>query len=143
MVEKNEEDFLEKYIAKNNLKITRQRRSVLRAFLEAKDHVSAEELYRAVTLKEPRIGLATVYRTLALLTQSGLAAELDFGEGQKRYEQNINDRHHDHMICTKCGKILEFNHPLIEKFQEEVAKEHGFTILHHKLDMFGTCENCH
>ena len=143
MVEKNEEDFLEKYIAKNNLKITRQRRSVLRAFLEAKDHVSAEELYRAATLKEPRIGLATVYRTLALLTQSGLAAELDFGEGQKRYEQNINDRHHDHMICTKCGKILEFNHPLIEKFQEEVAKEHGFTILHHKLDMFGTCENCH
>tara|TARA_B100000686_G_scaffold346804_2_gene434192 strand:+ start:566 stop:994 length:429 start_codon:yes stop_codon:yes gene_type:complete len=138
----SEEDVLESFIAQNNLKVTRQRRSVLKAFLETKDHVSAEELYRAVSETEPKIGLATVYRTLALLTQSGLATELDFGDGHKRYEQNLGNFHHDHMICTNCNNIIEFNHPLIEKFQEDVAKEHGFTISHHKLDMFGRCRNC-
>ena len=138
----NEQDILENFIAQNNLKVTRQRRSVLKTFLESKDHVSAEELYRAVSETEPKIGLATVYRTLALLTQSGLATELDFGDGHKRYEQNFGNFHHDHMICTKCNNIIEFNHPLIEKFQEDVAREHGFTISHHKLDMFGRCRNC-
>ncbi len=138
----NEQDVLEDFISQNNLKVTRQRRAVLKAFLDCKDHVSAEELYRAVSQNEPKIGLATVYRTLALLTQSGLAAELDFGDGQKRYEQNFQNHHHDHMICTKCGHIIEFNHPLIEKFQEEVAKNHKFTITHHKLDMFGICSGC-
>ncbi|NIQ03233.1 MAG: transcriptional repressor, partial [Nitrospinaceae bacterium] len=79
-------EVLEDYIAQNKLKITRQRRAVLSAFLECEEHVSAEELYKLVTVKEPKVGLATVYRTLALLTQSGLASELDFGDGQKRYE---------------------------------------------------------
>ena len=138
----SEQDVLENFIAQNNLKVTRQRRSVLKAFLETKDHISAEELYRAVSQKEPKIGLATVYRTLSLLTRSGLASELDFGDGQKRYEQNLHDHHHDHMICRQCGKIIEFNHPLIEKFQEDGAKQHGFTITHHKLDMFGACKDC-
>ncbi|QPJ65855.1 MAG: transcriptional repressor [Candidatus Nitrohelix vancouverensis] len=135
-------EVLEDYIAQNNLKITRQRRSVLNAFLECEKHVSAEELYKLVTEKEPKIGLATVYRTLALLTQSQLAQELDFGDGQKRYEHRFMHSHHDHMICTECGKILEFNHPLIEKFQEEVATRNGFTITSHKLHMFGICSEC-
>ena len=137
-----EQKFLEDYILKHNLKITRQRRSVLKCFLECNSHISAEELYRIISIEDPKIGLATVYRTLNLLTQSGLAAELDFGDGQKRYESNHSTNHHDHMICTNCGKIIEFNHPLIEKHQEEVAKKNGFTISHHKLDMFGLCSNC-
>ncbi len=95
-----------------------------------------------VSAKEPKIGLATVYRTLALLTESGLAAELDFGDGQKRYEHNYHHAHHDHMICTQCGKIIEFQHPLIEKLQEDVAREHGFEMTTHKLDMFGICKEC-
>jgi Fur family transcriptional regulator, ferric uptake regulator len=138
----SEQEVLENYITKHNLKVTRQRRAVLKCFLECQYHVSAEELYRAVSSKEPKIGLATVYRTLALLTQSGLASELDFGDGQKRYENNHSNSHHDHMICTQCGKIIEFNHPLIEKFQEEVAENNGFTITSHKLDMFGICSDC-
>ena len=132
-------EVLEDYIAQNNLKITRQRRAVLNAFLDCEEHVSAEELYHLVTANEPKVGLATVYRTLALLTQSGLASELDFGDGQKRYEHTYRHSHHDHMICTECGKIIEFNHPLIEKFQEEVASRHGITIPSHNLDMIGIC----
>ena len=135
-------EVLEDYIVQNKLKITKQRRAVLNAFIECENHVSAEELYNLVTAIEPKVGLATVYRTLALLIQSGLASELDFGDGQKRYEHKYMHIHHDHMICTECGKIIEFNHPLIEKFQEEVASRNGFTITSHKLDMFGLCSQC-
>ena len=138
----NEIDILENYISENNLKITKQRRAVLKTFLECKNHISVEELYNNVLKTEPKVGLATVYRTLALLTKSGLALEMDFGDGQKRYESTHNIVHHDHMVCTECGKIIEFNHPLIEKFQEEVAKENGFKITSHKLDLFGYCQDC-
>ncbi len=139
----NEQEVLEKYISKHNLKITKQRRAVLESFLAIDEHISAEDLYKIVSAKEPKIGLATVYRTLALLTQSGLAEELDFGEGQKRYEHKYEHSHHDHMICTKCGRILEFQNPLIEKLQEEVAHEHQFKMTSHKLDLFGLCSDCH
>ena len=133
---------LEGYITQNQLKITRQRRAVLKAFTECENHVSTEELYNMVSLAESKIGLATVYRTLALLTESGLASELDFGDGQKRYEHRYMHSHHDHMICTECGKIIEFNHPLIEKFQEKVAADNKFIITSHKLDLLGLCNEC-
>ena len=139
---REELDVLENYISKHNLKITHQRRAVLKIFLESEKHVSAEELYNTISKLEPKIGLATVYRTLALLTKSGLASEMDFGDGQKRYEHCYMHEHHDHMVCTECGKIIEFNHPLIEKFQEEVAAQSNFTITSHKLDLIGTCSDC-
>ncbi len=141
-MDNKEIDVLEGYIADNNLKITKQRRTVLSAFLECKIHVSVEELYQIVLKTEPKIGLATVYRTLALLTKSGLASEMDFGDGQKRYESSYQTEHHDHMVCTGCGKIIEFNHPLIEKYQEEIANENKFKITSHKLDLFGLCQDC-
>ena len=141
-MDSEEIDVLEEYISENNLKITKQRRTVLKVFLECEDHVSVEELYNTVLKTEPKIGLATVYRTLALLTKSGLALEMDFGDGQKRYESSYKSVHHDHMVCTQCGKILEFNHPLIEKYQEEIAKQKNFKITSHKLDLFGLCEDC-
>ena len=141
-MDSEEIDVLENYISQNNLKITKQRRTVLKAFLECKNHISVEELYNTVLKTEPKIGLATVYRTLALLTKSGLALEMDFGDGQKRYESSYRTVHHDHMVCTECGKIIEFNHPLIEKYQEEIAKVNNFKITSHKLDLFGYCLDC-
>ena len=133
---------LEGYITQHNLKITSQRKAVLEAFINSENHVSAEDLYKMVSENEPKIGLATVYRTLALFTQSGLATELDFGDGQKRYEHKYKHSHHDHMICTACGKIIEFHDPLIEKFQEEAAKKNNFTMTSPKLDIFGICSQC-
>ena len=141
-MDSKEIDVLEDYISENNLKITKQRRIVLKSFLECKNHISVEELYNIVLKTEPKIGLATVYRTLALLIKSGLALEMDFGDGQKRYESSYKSDHHDHMVCTECGRIIEFTHPLIEKYQEEVAKENSFKITSHKLDLFGHCQNC-
>ena len=141
-MDSSEIEVLENYIAEHKLKITKQRRAVLNVFLECENHVSVEELYSIVSEQEPKIGLATVYRTLALLTKSGLALEMDFGDGQKRYESSFMNAHHDHMVCTECGKIIEFNHPLIEKYQEEIAIQNGFKIISHKLDLFGHCNNC-
>ena len=137
-----EMEVLEDYISKHNLKITHQRRAVLKAFLESENHVSVEELYNTISKSESKIGLATVYRTLSLLTKSGLASEMDFGDGQKRYEHSYKHAHHDHMVCTECGKIIEFIHPLIEKYQEEVATQNGFKVTSHKLDLFGLCNDC-
>ena len=137
-----EMEVLEDYISKHNLKITHQRRAVLKAFLESENHVSVEELYNTISKSEAKIGLATVYRTLTLLTKSGLASEMDFGDGQKRYESSYMHAHHDHMVCTECGRIIEFNHPLIEKYQEEVAIQNRFKITSHKLDLFGICNDC-
>lgn len=137
-----ETEVLEEYITRNNLKITRQRRVVLNIFAKCEDHISAEELYKIVTATDPKIGLATIYRTLALLTRSGLASELDFGDGQKRYEHKFMHSHHDHMVCTECGKIIEFTHPIIEKLQDDIAKKNGFTITSHKLDLYGVCKEC-
>ena len=142
MVDSSEIEVLENYITEHNLKITTQRRTVLNVFLECNSHVSVEELYSIVSEQDPKIGLATIYRTLALLTKSGLALEMDFGDGQKRYESSFMSAHHDHMVCTECGKIIEFNHPLIEKYQEEIAIQNGFKITSHKLDLFGHCNNC-
>ena len=137
-----EMEVLEDYISKHNLKITHQRRAVLKAFLESENHVSVEELYNTISKSEAKIGLATVYRTLTLLMKSGLASEMDFGDGQKRYEHSYKHAHHDHMVCTECGKIIEFIHPLIEKYQEEVAAQNGFKVTSHKLDLFGLCNDC-
>ncbi len=137
-----EHKVLEGYITQHNLKITSQRRAVLDAFIKSENHVSAEDLYKMVSENEPKIGLATVYRTLALFTQSGLASELDFGDGQKRYEHKYMHSHHDHMICTECGKIIEFHDPLIEQYQEEAARKNNFTMTSHKLDIFGICSQC-
>jgi len=142
MVDSSEIEVLENYITEHKLKITKQRRTVLNVFLECNSHVSVEELYSIVSEQDPKIGLATIYRTLALLTKSGLALEMDFGDGQKRYESSFMSAHHDHMVCTECGKIIEFNHPLIEKYQEEIAIQNGFKITSHKLDLFGHCINC-
>ena len=129
-------EVLEDYIVQNKLKITRQRRTVLNAFLECENHVSAEELYNQVTLADPKVGLATVYRTLALLTQSGLASELDFGDGQKRYEHKYMHGHHDHMICVDTGKIIEFCSPEIESMQDKIAEKHGYKIIKHVHQLF-------
>ena len=130
------------WIREQGLKSTAQRDDIAQVFFNSDRHISVEELYNIVLKTEPKVGLATVYRTLALLTKSGLALEMDFGDGQKRYESTYNIVHHDHMVCTECGKIIEFNHPLIEKYQEEVAKENSFKITSHKLDLFGYCQDC-
>lgn len=137
-----EKDILREHITSRNMKYTRQREIILETFLKIGGHVSAEELYHKVTRRDPSIGLATVYRTLTLLCEGGIAQQREFGEGRTRFELMHEPKHHDHLICTKCGKIIEFENCNIERLQEKVARENEFKIYTHKLEIYGRCSEC-
>jgi Fur family ferric uptake transcriptional regulator len=126
------------YLAKQQLNTTQQREMIVDAFLRAHDHVSIDELLARVRRKNPRVGYATVYRTLRLLVDSGLATQRQFDEGQTRYEPA--GAHHDHLICVKCNLILEFENDAIEQLQEETARAlGGFQVLRHKHELYCLC----
>jgi Fur family ferric uptake transcriptional regulator len=124
------------------LKSTKQRDIILNCFLSTEQHMSTEELYLKLKEKSTGIGFATVYRTLKLFSESGIAREIQFGDGQTRYEHLHAGEHHDHLVCTRCGAIVEFENETIEKLQAEVASQHGFTIVNHKLELYGLCAKC-
>ena len=131
-----------RFIERKGLKSTRQREVILQTFLEADKHIDVEDLTRRVRSRNPAIGNATVYRTMKLLTECGLAHESHFGDGMARYEHASHKHHHDHMICLRCQDIIEFENPAIEALQEAAAAAQGFTILSHKLEIYGHCARC-
>ena len=134
--------LFKEFVAKEGLKSTRQRDVILDFFLSSKRHISVEELYRKIRTKHPGIGYATVCRTLKLFTQSGIAYEIHFGDGQTRYDRVSEGEHHDHLICSACGMIAEFENKTIEALQNAVAESHGFLINSHKLELYGLCAKC-
>jgi Fur family ferric uptake transcriptional regulator len=140
-IRKAKDDFLE-YLGTQGLKSTRQREIILEEFLRAGAHLSTEELYLRLREQHPRIGYATVHRTLKLFAACGIAEPRHFGDGQTRYESAAPQGHHDHLICTVCGAIVEFENPQIEALQETVANQHGFRIERHRLELYGYCREC-
>lgn len=133
---------LAEYLANRGLRSTNQRDTILDIFVSAGRHLSAEELYARVKKVHPGIGYATVYRTLKLFSEAGLAQERRFEDGFTRYEHTSPDTHHDHLICTKCGMILEFENERIEALQQDVARKNRFTVRSHKLELYGLCAEC-
>lgn len=131
-----------RFIAQKGLKSTRQRDVILDGFLSSPRHISIEELYLKLRGEHPGIGYATVYRTLKLFAESGIAREIHFGDGQTRYEHVDEGEHHDHLVCTGCGTIIEFENETIEQLQQEIAHAHGFRIENHKLELYGVCRKC-
>ncbi len=130
------------YLSQQGLKSTRQREIILDEFLRCDSHLSTEDLYLKLRKKHPGIGYATVYRTLKIFSECGIAAARNFGDGQTRYESTTCEEHHDHLICKECGAIIEFEDTRIEQLQEQVARDHGFTIVSHRLEIFGLCAKC-
>jgi Fur family ferric uptake transcriptional regulator len=133
---------LDAFMAKKGLRTTKQREHIVEAFLSHPDHVSIEELLSRVRERDPSIGYATVYRTLKLLTESGVASERKFGDGLTRWELADGDAHHDHLICLECKRIVEFEEPRVEVLQDEIAEKHGFLIRSHKHELYGVCPEC-
>ena len=129
------------HLRSQHLKSTAQRDTIAKVFLETHRHISVEELYNEVRRRNPRIGYATVYRTMKLLKECGVAAERHFRDGEARYE-SAQKKHHDHLICESCGKIVEFEEPRIEALQEAVAKRMGFRFTGHKMELYGRCRDC-
>lgn len=130
---------LSSYMAEQGLRSTGQRRVIIERFFESKGHFSIEDLLATVRRTQPGIGYATVYRTMKLLTASGIAHEHKFGDGLARYEPVDEETHHDHLICIECGRIQEFEEPLIEDLQERIAQRYDFSIVDHKHELYGIC----
>src|SRR5688500_4417705 len=135
------EIFLE-HIQKAGLRRTAQRDVILEIFLRTEEHLTSEDLYWLLQKEDPSVGHTTVYRTLKLLTEAGLAREVRFGDNKTYYEHHFKHDHHDHMICTECGKVIEFVSPEIEILQDQMADKLGFRLSHHSLRMWGQCSEC-
>ena len=135
-----EQKALASYLEDHNLKHTRQREAILDVFLAAKGHITAETLFHQVREQHPGIGFTTVYRTMKLLCDAGLAIERHFDDGVARYE--IEHEHHDHLVCLRCGRIVEFECSMIESAQDRIVKEYGFRLLRHRHELYGHCPNC-
>lgn len=129
-------------LKERSLKSTAQRDDIARVFFASNRHSSVEELYQAVRKVNPRVGYATVYRTVRLLRECGLAAERHFYDGEARFENVEAEHHHDHLICERCGRIVEFANDSIEELQEKIAEQLGFVISRHKMELYGICSSC-
>ena len=138
----NATDLFTEFLKQKRLKLTQQRMDILQKLLSIQDHVNAEELFHQVRKDNPSIGYSTVYRTLKLLSECGIVTENHFGDRITRYESSFNKAHHDHIVCVKCSEIYEFENEEIEKLQKEVAKNLGFKMLDHKLEIYGICKQC-
>lgn len=137
-----EKEVLLKHLQKKGLKRTAQRDLILDIFLRTEEHLSSEDLYRLVQKEDPSIGQTTVYRTLKLLSEAGLAREVRFGDNRTHYEHNYKHQHHDHMICSECGRIIEFFSAELEGIQDAMAAKHKFQITQHLLRIIGICAEC-
>ncbi len=135
------EQELKSIIRTLNMKVTTQRMAILKALSQGRRHVTAQELFEKVYEDHPEIGFATVYRFLRTLTECNFVSELRMGGLAARYELNLKN-HHDHLTCIRCGKISEFENKTIEALQEKVAKQFGFQLTHHVLELYGVCPVC-
>lgn len=135
------EVFLE-YLRRKGLNMTPQRAVIVETFLATEGHFSCDELSGRVRRADPAIGQATVYRTLKLLVDSGLASHLAAGDGPVLYEHSYGHDHHDHLVCLDCGAKVEIVDPEIEVRQEQLAAEHGFALTRHSMILYGLCPRC-
>jgi len=133
----------EQKLVDHQQRLTPQRRTIARIlFAEEGRHLNVDELHQEVRQQDSSVGYATVYRTLKLLEEHELVHSNKFGDGTRRYEIAYGAaHHHDHLICTECGRIVEFQHDQIEHLQNEIAAEHGYQLTDHRMVLFGLCDD--
>ena len=131
-----------KCISKKGLKYSKKREIIVDYFIRSKRHFTVEQLYDEIKKNHPGISYTTIYRTLKLLVECGIASMHHFGEDETRFEPRSQKQHHDHLICKRCGRIIEFTHKGIERFQQEVTKKYGFQPKSHTLQIYGLCRSC-
>ncbi|HTS89173.1 MAG TPA: Fur family transcriptional regulator [Gemmatimonadales bacterium] len=122
--------------------VTRQRDLVAEAVLLSDDHLSVDQIRRALREQGVRVGLATIYRTLDLLVRSGLVRSHDFGQGFRRYEPTGPHAYHHHLVCVRCGRVEEFAHERLERLLPIIADDHGFQPERHRVEIYGVCREC-
>ena len=135
-------NLFKRWISGEGLNATKQREEILNIFLNSYGHKNLAQIYAQVMKVNPKIGYTTVYRTLKLLTRSGLAVQRKFADGETRYEPTSGRSHHDHLICLRCGKIIEFENEDMETLQNGIAQRYRFKISHHRMELYGQCADC-
>jgi Fur family ferric uptake transcriptional regulator len=135
-------DTWQRFLARKALKHTNQRLQVIKNFLKLNRHVDADTLYDSLRKAGHTVGLATIYRTLNLLKEAGLVEQRLFADGRATFELLVPHLHHDHLICTACGTIVEFENKEIERLQAQVADQYGYTLSSHRLELYGLCATC-
>lgn len=130
------------YLRDHNLPVTAQRHAIAEVVLCSDRHVSADEIERELWSRGAAVGTATIYRTLDVMVRSGLVVERDFGEGFRRFEPARDEPHHEHLICTVCGRVVEFREERLERMTMLLAEEHDFLRSRHKLVIEGVCSAC-
>ncbi len=136
------EEIFYKHLRQVGLKHTEQRDTILRTFLETREHLSTDELHRLVKKRDLRIGFTTVYRTLKLLAECGLASEVAFHDGIARYEHQYNRRSHHHMVCTVCSSSVEFFSAEVDRLEREIGSQHHYETTRHTFQIYGVCQDC-
>ena len=121
---------------------TTQRQVIVETFIASDEHITVEDLHHRVRAIDRTVSAATVYRTINMLVEMGVASKRHFGSGSASFEMEVNKAHHDHLVCVSCGKIQEFHNDRIEELQDEVAVAHGFKLSHHRMELYGTCADC-
>ena len=130
------------YLREHNLPVTAQRLAIAQVVLGSDSHLSVDEIVVELAMRSTPAGTATVYRTLEVLVRSGLVVERDFGEGFKRYEPARDAPHHEHLMCTVCGRVVEFSDERLERMSTLLAEQHGFARQRHRLVIYGVCPEC-
>jgi Fur family ferric uptake transcriptional regulator len=132
----------EEYLRASGLRMTPERRSVLEVILGREGHFDAEELLQFLRRRRKPVSRATLYRTLDHLLMAGLVKKHSFGRGQAQFEHIYNRKHHDHMVCDRCGKVIEFVNEEIERLQDDMCANQGFLPTNHVMEIFGVCREC-
>jgi len=136
------QQILHQHLKRVGLKHTLQRDTILRTFLETREHLSVNELHRLVHKRDAKIGFTTVYRTLKLLAECGLASEVAFHDGIAHYEHQYNRRSHHHMVCTECCSSVEFFSPEVDQLEQEIGSKYHYKTTRHTFQIYGVCEDC-
>jgi Fur family transcriptional regulator, ferric uptake regulator len=133
---------LRAFVKAKGLHESKIRDLIVETFLSSQEHLGLDQLLERVRAKNPGVGMATVYRTMRLLEEAGLVQTRNFNSGPTLYEMVLGRPHHDHLICTRCGTIVEFENDRIEALQDKVARQHGFQVTSHKMELYGFCDAC-
>ncbi|MDI6728383.1 MAG: transcriptional repressor [Thermodesulfovibrionales bacterium] len=137
-----EKQKFREFLTTKGLKLTKERDEILNEILAMKKHFDPEELFIRLKTKGSKVSRASVYRTIPLLIEIGLIEEVERIDRHAHYEKVSKDRHHDHMICMKCGKVIEFYSPTLEMLQDEICQKEKFRGIRHSLEILGYCEKC-
>ena len=140
---KSAKTIFKQYLKEKGMLLSHQREKIFDTFMKTKNHPTVDNLYDVIRKRYPKIGLATVYRTMRIICDADLAREINFGDGVRRFEHKFHRQHHHHLVCIKCGKVIEVASGEIERLQKNLAKQHNFAPTRDTMKIFGLCSKCH